>query len=124
MNQSLTINNTRGLLSKVPEMTLIFWITKILTTGMGEVFSDYLALNFNPVIAVMITGLVLVATLVLQFRVNRYIAWIYWLTVVMVSIFGTMAADVVHVVLGYSICYFNDFLYCNIGCCFHCLVCR
>lgn len=97
---SVNMNKSQWLLSKVPEMTVIFWITKILTTGMGEVFSDYLVLNYNPIIAVIITGIILAATLFLQFRVNRYIAWVYWLVVVMVSIFGTMAADIVHVVLG------------------------
>ncbi len=97
---SVTMNNSQWLLTKVPEMTLYFWITKLLTTGMGEVFSDYLVLHFNPIIAVAITGLLLAGALVLQFRASRYIAWTYWLVVVMVSIFGTMAADIVHVVLG------------------------
>lgn len=86
--------------SKVPEITAYFWIAKVLTTGMGEVFSDYLVKQINPVIAVGLGGMGLAATMMLQFSVRRYIAWIYWLVVVMVSIFGTMAADVVHVVLG------------------------
>ncbi|WP_231955987.1 COG4705 family protein [Aneurinibacillus soli] len=71
-----------------------------MTTGMGEVFSDYLVNHMNPIIAVALGGIGLVASLVLQFSVRRYVAWIYWLVVVMVSIFGTMAADVVHVILG------------------------
>lgn len=101
MNNSISeINHPRQLLAKVPEITLLFWITKVLTTGMGEVFSDYLVKNFNPVIAVALTGIVLAASLALQFLVRRYIAWVYWLVVVMVSIFGTMAADIIHVVLG------------------------
>ena len=86
--------------SKVPEITALFWITKVLTTGMGEVTSDYLVRRINPVIAVAIGGICLVASLILQFSVRRYVAWIYWLAVVMVSIFGTMAADVLHVELG------------------------
>jgi uncharacterized membrane-anchored protein len=87
-------------LSKVPEVTIYFWITKILTTGMGETTSDYFASHFDPVIAVAVAGLVLVAALALQFSVRRYIPAVYWFAVVMVSVFGTMAADVLHVGLG------------------------
>ena len=90
----------RQMLNKVPQITVFFWIIKVLTTGMGEVASDYLANHISPVIAVALTGIVLVASLVLQFSVRRYVAWIYWLNVIMVSIFGTMAADVVHVGFG------------------------
>lgn len=102
MKNSLSVVHHPGrqLLAKVPEITLLFWITKVLTTGMGEVFSDFLVKRFDPILAVSITGIVLVASLLLQFAVRRYIVWIYWLVVVMVSIFGTMAADVVHIVLG------------------------
>ncbi|WP_155891131.1 hypothetical protein [Ectobacillus panaciterrae] len=88
------------MLNKVPEVTIFFWITKVLTTGMGEVFSDYLVKHLNPIIAVALAGIGLVALLVLQFSIHRYVAWIYWLVVIMISIFGTMAADVVHAVLG------------------------
>ena len=101
MNKHLSaaIHNA-STLTKVPEITVYFWIIKVLTTGMGEVTSDYLAHQLNPVIAVAIAGIGLVATLVMQFSVRRYVAWIYWLNVVMVSIFGTMAADVLHVGFG------------------------
>lgn len=88
------------LFTKVPEITALFWITKVLTTGMGEVFSDFLVTQINPVIAVLLGGAGLLAAIALQFFVRRYIAWIYWLVVVMVSIFGTMAADVLHIVIG------------------------
>jgi uncharacterized membrane-anchored protein len=87
-------------LSKVPQVTVIFWITKVLTTGMGEATSDYLAHRLGPVIAVCLGGLALVASLVVQFRVRRYVAWVYWTAVVMVAVFGTMAADGLHVELG------------------------
>jgi uncharacterized membrane-anchored protein len=97
---SLTLHQAQRIFTKVPEITVYFWITKVLTTGMGEVFSDYLVKHINPLIAVALAGFGLVASLVLQFSVRRYVAWVYWLVVVMVSIFGTMAADVVHVVLG------------------------
>ncbi len=87
-------------LSKVPEITLYFWIIKILTTGMGETTSDFLVHTLNPIVAVLLGGLGLVVALVLQFGVRRYVAWAYWLAVVMVSVFGTMAPDVLHVGFG------------------------
>jgi uncharacterized membrane-anchored protein len=87
-------------MSKVPEITIYFWIIKILTTGMGETTSDFLAHRINPIIAVGCTGIVLTVSLSVQFCVRRYTAWIYWAGIVMVSIFGTMAADVLHVGLG------------------------
>ena len=85
---------------KVPEVTIFFWIIKLLTTGMGETTSDYLVFHINPYIAVALGGVGLAVSLLLQLFVRRYVAWIYWLAVVMVAIFGTMAADVVHIVLG------------------------
>lgn len=100
MPSSIHRNLKRDMLCKVPEITLLFWITKILTTGMGEVFSDYLAHTLAPVKAVCLGALGLLIALTLQFVVKKYIAWVYWLAVVMVSIFGTMAADVLHVGLG------------------------
>lgn len=85
-------------LSKVPEITLLFWLTKVLTTGMGEVFSDYLFFNkFATKETVLMAGAaVLGITLILQLCVKRYIPWVYWLNVVAVSIFGTMFADFIH----------------------------
>jgi uncharacterized membrane-anchored protein len=91
---------TRSGASKVPEVTLIFWVAKILTTGMGETTSDFLNHQFDPKITVVASGLVLAAVIAVQFRAKRYSAWIYWSAVVMVSIFGTMCADVLHVALG------------------------
>ncbi len=90
----------RHAMSKVPEVTAYFWIIKVLTTGMGETTSDYLAKALDPMVAVGMAGLALVAALALQFSVRRYVSWIYWLAVTMVSVFGTMAADVLHVGLG------------------------
>ena len=85
---------------KVPEIDLLFWLIKILTTAMGEVTSDYLVHQFDPEIVVPIAGLGLLGALALQFRARRYAAGTYWLAVVMVAIFGTMAADVLHIGLG------------------------
>ena len=87
-------------LSKVPEITVAFWITKVLTTGMGESTSDYLVITLGPAIAIAIGAVVFAAALILQFRTRQYTAGIYWFAVVMVSVFGTMCADVLHVGLG------------------------
>jgi uncharacterized membrane-anchored protein len=89
-----------GHLRKVPEITVYFWVIKVLTTGMGETASDYLAHRFPPPVAVGLGAVAFAAALVLQLAVRRYVAWIYWLAVVMVSVFGTMAADVLHVGIG------------------------
>ncbi len=88
------------MLSKVPEITVYFWIVKVLTTAMGEAFSDYLVYHINPYLAVVSGGLALAIALVIQFTARRYVAWIYWLTVTMVAVFGTMVADASHIVLG------------------------
>ncbi len=87
-------------LVKVPEITAYFWIAKLLTTAMGEATSDYFVYHINPYAAVVLAFLVFVAALWLQFRAKRYVAWVYWFAVVMVAVFGTMVADVTHIVLG------------------------
>ena len=86
--------------SKVPEITAVFWIIKVLTTGMGETTSDFLVRLIDPVVAVGIGAVAFAVAFTLQFRVTRYVPAIYWLAVAMVSVFGTMAADVTHIVLG------------------------
>lgn len=88
-----------GLL-RVPAITAAFWIVKGLSTALGESTSDFLVRVMNPVVAVAIGFVCFVAALALQFRRRRYDAWTYWLAVVMVGIFGTMAADVLHVAFG------------------------
>lgn len=81
-------------------MTAFFWIVKALTTGMGESTSDFLVHRLVPEIAVVLGGIGLVIALVIQFSAREYVAWKYWLAVAMVGVFGTMAADVLHVGLG------------------------
>ena len=87
---------------KLPEVTILFWIIKLLTTGMGETTSDYLAHQMNPIFAVALGGSGLIVALLIQFSVRRYIPWVYWLAIVMVAIVGTMVADAIHVGLGIS----------------------
>jgi uncharacterized membrane-anchored protein len=90
----------RAPLSKVPEITIAFWITKVLTTGLGESTSDFLVRVLGPFPAIALGGTLFVVALVFQFAVPRYIAGVYWFAVVMVSVFGTMAADSLHVGAG------------------------
>ena len=84
---------------KVPEITIYFWIIKLLSTAMGESTSDFLVFNIDPYVAVVFGFVGLIVALALQFRARQYVVWTYWLAVVMVAVFGTMAADVLHVVL-------------------------
>lgn len=97
------------LLRKVPEITAYFWIIKILTTGMGEAASDFFVQRFNPILAVVITGILLLASLFIQFSARRYSTWTYWLAVTLVAVFGTMAADVLHKGLGIPYLYSTIF---------------
>jgi uncharacterized membrane-anchored protein len=89
-----------ALLTKVPEIIAFFWITKVATTAMGETTSDSLNGLLGPAIAVPLMLIGLVWALRRQFRAERYSAWTYWTVVVMVAIFGTSAADALHVGLG------------------------
>jgi uncharacterized membrane-anchored protein len=87
----------RYAVSKVPLITIYFWIIKLLTTAMGEAASDYMVRTINPVIAVCLGFIGFAIAMVLQFRAKAYVAWIYWLAVAMVAVFGTQAADVLHI---------------------------
>ena len=79
-------------LTKVPEITVVFWVLKLLTTGMGEAMSDFLGQHSVPIAgAVGVFGLWF--ALWLQMRQREYKAPIYWFAVMMVAIFGTMMAD-------------------------------
>ena len=89
---------TRGPL-RVPQITAAFWLIKALSTAMGEATSDYLVNAIAPVVAVVLGFAGFVLALVLQFRAARYGPWRYWFAVVMVGVFGTMCADVLHVAL-------------------------
>jgi uncharacterized membrane-anchored protein len=92
--------NVRSISTKVPEITAYFWIVKILTTAMGESTSDWLVSHLNPVVAVGIGFVGFAIAMILQFSARKYVAWIYWFAALMVAVFGTMAADVLHVGFG------------------------
>ncbi|MEO6472135.1 MAG: hypothetical protein ABIR57_09395 [Aeromicrobium sp.] len=86
---------TRTLLNKVPEVTVLFWIVKILSTTVGETAADFLngnlGLGLSATTAVM--GLLLAVVLIAQFAVRKYIPSVYWLAVVMISVVGTLFSD-------------------------------
>jgi uncharacterized membrane-anchored protein len=83
------------MLNKVPEITLFFWIIKILCTTVGETGADFLNtdLNFGLEGVTLIIGAMLVVTLIFQFKFRKYIPGIYWLAVVLISIAGTLITD-------------------------------
>ena len=85
--------------AKVPEVTFLFWVIKLLTTAGGEAFSDYLVPH-----GYVLTGVVEVAIFVvalwLQFSTRRYVAAAYWFLALAIAIFGTGAADFFHLIVG------------------------
>lgn len=88
-------NEMKKMLSKVPEVTIFFWIIKVLCTTVGETASDFLNINlgFGLTGTSVIMGVVLAVVLFIQFRAKKYTPEIYWLTVVLISIFGTLVTD-------------------------------
>ena len=86
---------SRQMLNKVPEVTVYFWIIKILCTTVGESFADYIneTLGFGLTNTTLVFSAALIATLVLQFRRDRYVPGIYWLAVVLISVVGTLLTD-------------------------------
>jgi len=91
-------NSVRAL--RVPEITAYFWIAKGLSTALGESTSDYLVNTLSPILAVLLGFVAFAVSLAVQFAMRRYSPWSYWLAVAMVGVFGTMAADVLHVGFG------------------------
>jgi uncharacterized membrane-anchored protein len=85
----------RRMLNKVPEVTLYFWVIKVLCTTVGETASDYLSDNVGLGLTktTYITATLLAVTLVFQFRARRYVAGIYWLGIVLISVVGTQITD-------------------------------
>jgi uncharacterized membrane-anchored protein len=85
----------RQMLNKVPEVTFYFWVIKVLCTTVGETASDYLSDNVGLGLTktTFLTGFALLIALVFQFRVSRYVPYIYWLAIVLISIVGTQITD-------------------------------
>ncbi len=97
--------SARSMLNKVPEVTLYFWVIKILCTTVGETASDYLQshIGLGLVKTAWITGGVLAVVLAFQFRLRRYVPGVYWLAVVLISVFGTQITDYLHDERGVSL---------------------
>ncbi len=83
------------LLSKVPEITLFFWIIKILCTTVGETAADLLNVNLNLGLTItsVVMGILLIVALIFQFKSKKYVPSIYWLAVVLISVVGTLITD-------------------------------
>jgi uncharacterized membrane-anchored protein len=83
------------MLNKVPEITIFFWIIKILCTTVGESFADYIneTLGFGLVKTTLVFSAALVAVIVAQFLLRRYVPLVYWTVVVLISVVGTLLTD-------------------------------
>jgi uncharacterized membrane-anchored protein len=92
-------------LNKVPAVILSFWIIKIMSTTVGETGADFLAVNagFGQGVTRAVMGVLLAVVLFMQLRTRRYTPWIYWLTVVLVSVVGTQITDLLTDGLGVSL---------------------
>ena len=92
-------------LNKVPQVTLGFWIIKIMATTVGETVADYLAVDagFGKTSTRIAMGVLLTIVLLLQLRKNRYVPWLYWFAVVLVSIVGTQITDALTDDMGVSL---------------------
>ncbi len=90
-----TKNNAEKMLNKVPEITLYFWIIKVLCTTVGETAADFLNtdLNLGLTGTILVIGILLIITLIFQFKSRKYVPSIYWLAVVLISIVGTLITD-------------------------------
>jgi uncharacterized membrane-anchored protein len=89
------VSGVERMLNKVPEVTLTFWVIKIMSTTVGETGADYLAVHVGLGTAVTtgIMVILLIATLLVQMRARQYVPWHYWLAVVLVSVVGTQITD-------------------------------
>jgi uncharacterized membrane-anchored protein len=103
-------------LSKVPEVTLFFWIIKVLCTTVGETAADFINVNLNLGLTItsMIMGVLFIIALAVQFKTKKYTPVVYWITVVLISVFGTLVtdnlSDNLHVPLEYSTILFTVLL--------------
>ncbi|EHP38236.1 hypothetical protein OR16_38247 [Cupriavidus basilensis OR16] len=102
---TLSPQPTPAWLNKVPEVTVGFWIIKILSTTVGETGADFLAVNagLGQAVTGCAMGALLALALLAQVRMHRYVPWMYWLTVVLVSVVGTQITDALTDGLGVSL---------------------
>ena len=94
-NSSSKPSKYANMLNKVPEITLVFWLIKMMSTTVGETAADFMIFNFKlglPMTSLIMTVLFLIV-LVIQLKAKDYIPWKYWLAVVFVSILGTLITD-------------------------------
>jgi len=93
--KATTISPLRRMRNKVPEVTLLFWIIKMMSTTVGETAADFLNTHVQLGLTgtSLVMGALLVIALVLQVRAKRYAPPIYWLTVVLASVVGTLITD-------------------------------
>lgn len=111
----------RAKLSKVPEVTLYFWVIKVLCTTVGETFADYMntKLGDNLNKTTMVMGAFLVVALVVQFKTPEYVPVVYWVTVVLLSVVGTLITDNMvehfHVSLTTSTVIFSILMFASFG---------
>ncbi len=92
---SATATAAPRMLNKVPEVTFVFWVIKVMATTVGETGADFLASHIDPALAYGAIAIAFVAALLGQLRARRYIPWLYWLAVVLVSVVGTLLTDAV-----------------------------
>ncbi|MGI0061063.1 MAG: COG4705 family protein, partial [Nitrosotalea sp.] len=88
-------SRTELMLNKVPEITIFFWIIKVLCTTVGETGADFLNINLNFGLdnVTIIMGAMLAVALFFQFKSKKYVPGFYWLAVVLISIVGTLITD-------------------------------
>jgi uncharacterized membrane-anchored protein len=95
MTTEPTMDLRHRMLNKVPEVTVYFWAIKILCTTVGESFADYIneTLGFGLTNTTLLFSVALIGALVAQFRLDRYVPGVYWLSVVLISVVGTLLTD-------------------------------
>lgn len=94
-----------GLWNKVPAITVSFWLVKVLSTTVGETGADYLAVHvgLGAALTTALMAVLLAGALLLQLSRSRYVPWIYWLTVVLLSVVGTQITDILTDTLNFSL---------------------
>jgi uncharacterized membrane-anchored protein len=95
IGEATTGLRVRQMLNKVPEVTVFFWVIKVLCTTVGESFADYVneTLGFGLGNTTVVFSAALIVVLIVQFRLRRYVPAVYWLAVVLISVVGTLLTD-------------------------------